>query len=708
MRNISMLKFGCFFLPILMATQLTLADIANEMEMEEAEKLYEAGNYSQAEEKYQNVINNADPDKPEDIELVFQARRKLPLVYLATDQQSQAQISLQQLLTNHANHQRLPHAIHEIVEQAKKIDKTLQAGQVYQSILEAQPKHPQAIWLKMGIAITNAHLGNDEAVDSTLQNIITKNADDNRAAEALGQTAWAYRKLKQEAKARNVYKYVVDSWPNKDRAIFSQRGLVLCSIALGDQAGADAAIQKLLTDYVGSKYMPEIMRNIAGAYYSKGNLDKAVTLHQYVVDKYPENLEAIWSQRDTALCHIDAEDEQAVQADLQKLVTSFADHAQLPNALAGIGEHYRKNGDLQNARQIHQHVVSQFPTSSEAIWSQHDVVLCSLELGEMEAAQVATQELLQKFAWDKNISTAVWNIAQLHRDKLNWEHARPLCEYLVDKHSNTEISIWAQKALLYASISEKDPAAIDVGIQQLLSRFSSNKQLSEVAYWVAHELNQLDPAKAYELSEYISEMYPEDEFALYSKINLCVLQIRQDNDTSAEALFRKILTDYKGHPQLSEAVHLMAEGYWDKAFMEPRQDRQMTEKAKESLQKAMAKWEEMITQFPNAARAAQEHYLVGECYYYLGQYDKTIEYCQKVIDNWPDYTNAWYAPFRIVKANKKLLEAGSISESEADAKITAAFECIVKQFPDCPSAKVAQKGLNYYLKKSSEEEGGLR
>jgi len=620
MKNISMLKFGCFFLPILMAMQLAFADIANEME--EAEQLYKAGKYSQAEQGYQNIINNADPNKPEDLELAFQARKKLPLTYLALDQQTQAQDAVQQLLAKNHDHELLPQAIHEIVEQAKQLDKTLQAGQVYQNILAAQPKHPQAIWLKMGIAIANAHLSNDEAVDWTLQNIIAQHADDNHAAEALGQTALAYRKLNQHTKARNIYQYVADNWSNMDRAIFSQQGLVLCSIALDDQAAADAAVQKLLADYAGSKHIPEIMLIIGEEYSLKNKPDKAITFHQYVLDNHPDSPIAVWSQGDKALCYLD--------------------------------------------------------------------------LGEKEAAQAATQELLQKFAGDTNISYPVWKIALFHNDKRDWEDARPLCEYLVDKHADIDISIWAQKILLHTYINEKDMTATDAGVQQLLSRFSSDKQFPEAAYWIARELNKPYPTKARELSEYISETHPEDEFALYSKINLCVLQILQDNETSAEAAFNTILAQNKDNPNLAEAVHLMAEGYFERALREPRQNRQMSEKAKESMQKALAKWEGMIAQFPNAPKAALAHHLIGEGCYRLGQYEKAIEYYQKTVDNFPDYKDAWLAQNRTAKVYKFMIRDGIITEQEGEAAMTAAYEKLIANFPDCPAVKYANEWLGLY------------
>jgi tetratricopeptide (TPR) repeat protein len=629
MRNISIFKFSCFFLPILMATQFALADLADDMNG--AEKLYEAGKYSQAEQGYQNIINKADPNKSEDFELAFQARKKLPLVYLAMDQQSQAQAAVQQLLTKNHDHEQLPQAIHEIVEQAKELSKTLQAGQIYQNILQIQPKHPQAIWLKMGIAIANVHLSNDEAVNATLQNIIAQDSGDERAAEAFNQTALAYRKLNKYAKARNVYQFVVDNWPNMDRAIFSQQGLVLCNIDLDDQAAADTATQKLLVDYAGSTNIPEIMLIIGEEYSLKGKPDKALTIHQYVLDKHPDSPIAVWSQGDKALCY--------------------------------------------------------------------------LELGDKQTAKAATQELMQKFAGDTNISYPVWKIALFHNDKRDWEDARPLCEYLVDKHAEVDISIWAQNILLHTYLTEKNMTAIDTGIQQLLTRFSSNKQLPEAAYWVARDLSKTYPAKARELSEYISETYPDDEFTLYSKVNLCVLQILQDNETSAEAAFNTILSKNKDNPNLAEAVHLMAEGYFERALMEPRQNRQMTEKAKESLQKAQAKWEGIITQFPNTPSVAQAHYLVGECCYQLGQYEKAIEYYQKTVDNFPDYKNAWLAQSMIVKIYKFMLIDGNISQHEAESEMKAAYEKLIANFPDCPIAGSANKWLERY---ANATEGGQK
>jgi TolA-binding protein len=496
-----MFKAVGLFLLVLTAAQVAFADAA--ADLREAEGLYKAGQYAKTEQIYQDVLNKADPNKPDELELAFNARRKLPCVYLAMDRQPQAQLAVQQLLAKHPGHERLPHSIHETIEQAKQLDKTLQARQVYQKILAAQPKHPQAVWLKMAIAVADVHLNNDQGVDSTLQSIIAQHADDERAVEAFGQIAWAYRKLNQNAKARNVYQYVVDNWPNKDRAVFSQRGIILCNIELGDQAAANAGVQKLLAKYAGSKYMAEIVRNIAVEYYRKGNLDEASTLHQYVVDKHPNSLEALWSGRDIALCGIDAGNDQAVQAALQKLVTGFAGHARLPEALADVGEYYRKKGNLQNARQVHQRVVTQFPASPEAIQSQRNAILCSIGLNDEPQIEAGIQTLLTQFATDKDIAAIASYIADRLGQARDDEKLK-LYQYIVDQHPEHEIVVPAKARLGQIMMRRGDEKGAEAVFQKILVDKKVDPMLPKAlalmadAYWErasAYERAGLEPIR---------------------------------------------------------------------------------------------------------------------------------------------------------------------------------------------------------------------
>ena len=98
-----------------------------------------AGKYAEAEQIYQKILQTGSGNP----EMVYQAGRMLPRVYLASDRLAQAQEAVQQLLAQSARHERLPHALHDIVDQARLLNKTGQAGESARSPRRRQERRPQ-------------------------------------------------------------------------------------------------------------------------------------------------------------------------------------------------------------------------------------------------------------------------------------------------------------------------------------------------------------------------------------------------------------------------------------------------------------------------------------------------------------------------------------------------------------------------------------
>jgi len=80
-------------LPVVSARASVGADLS------QAEGQYKAGQYAQAERSYLMVVQQADRNKAGEAEAAFNARKKLPLVYIATDRLPQAKDAVQQLLS---------------------------------------------------------------------------------------------------------------------------------------------------------------------------------------------------------------------------------------------------------------------------------------------------------------------------------------------------------------------------------------------------------------------------------------------------------------------------------------------------------------------------------------------------------------------------------------------------------------------------------
>jgi len=530
MNKVSIVCVIGLLLSVLTAVQAGLADTA--ADLKQAEGLVKAGQYAQAEPIYRKVLQS----DPNNAEAVHQSEKTLARIFVATDRLPQAQEAIEQLLTRSAGHARLPHALHEILDQAKTSGKTLQVGQIYQSILEAQRDQPQAVWLKMGIAIANAHLGRDQAVESALADIIDHHKADDRSTEAFGQVAWAYRKLNQQDKARRVYQYVVDTWPKQGRAALSQRGIVLCSLAMNDPNGADKA----------------------------------------------------------------------------------------------------------------------------------------------------TEELLRQFEKDKNLSEAVWGIARVHRDNSDWKRSRPLCEYILAHDPNSEQAVWAQEALVWEAVAKNDPNGTEAGIRELLTRFSSRPNLPMALYGVANLLSPRNPSKAQELYQYIIDKHPANEFVPLSLAGIGIVKLVAGDEKAAQGLYEKLRRDCSRFPRFSEAVALIGQGYYQRARTERALGR--AEYA-ESYRKAIAVWEGITREMPESAITPQACYHAAVVYgQELGQYDKALDYYQRVAESWPDFEFAWHAQFFIGDCYQKLKKAGAIPADQADAQMVEAYRAVIEKYPDCRSA----------------------
>jgi len=94
------------------------------------------------------------------------------------------------------------------------------------------------------------------AVRAAVDRLLAKFSKHKGIAKAMDLVADEYRKSKQYEKSRTIYQYIVDNWPDGERAMESQRGVAISNILLGDDAGAQAAIDKLIARFSGNEGIP--------------------------------------------------------------------------------------------------------------------------------------------------------------------------------------------------------------------------------------------------------------------------------------------------------------------------------------------------------------------------------------------------------------------------------------------------------------------
>jgi len=469
---------GCgLFVPVLLLAAAAWADVA--ADLEQAGEFCKSGMYAEAEPVYRKVLETSKPgDMP-----AYRAAQMLPQVYLATDRTPQAQEAVAQLLTGFGSQKGLPAALHNLVDEAKSLKKTQQIRDIYQNILTDQPQHPQAVWLKMGIAIAAVHLGDSQGADAMLQKLPAEHATEPRLGDAVNRIASAYQKLEQYDKARTLYQYVADNWPKTNSGLAGQSGVVQCAIAVDDTAAAEAGIQKLLTDYAANLSLGLAVRTLGDHYRAKGNLQAARALYQYVVDKPLAPVEALWSQRTLVFCGIDANDTAATEAALQDLVTKFAENPRLPAIVMAVGQYYRGKGDPAHARQIYQQVLQRFPAGDQAVRAQGNVVLCSVDLKDDAGIEAGIQTLLTQFAQDRNLVAVVQDVANRLGSAREAMRVQ-LYEYIVKQHPQHDLAVMAQTKLCQIRIYRDDDRGAEALFQKILTDYPDHPRLASAVLLV--------------------------------------------------------------------------------------------------------------------------------------------------------------------------------------------------------------------------------
>jgi len=403
--------------------------------------------------------------------------------------------------------------------------------------------------------------------------------------------------------------------------------------------------------------------------------------------------DTIWSQVDIAKSNIDLGELEAAQAAVDKLLTDFSESEHIAQAVHEIAGHYRWMKKYEKSKQLCQYVIDNWPGSESAMWSQMGVAMAEIALDEPEAARAAVDKLVADFSGNKYIAQAVSEIAGHCRWLKKYQESKRLSQYVVDNWPDSEQAMWAQMGVAMAEIGFGEPKAAQAAIDKLVTDFSTHKHIAQAVREIAEHCLWLQKhEKAEQLYQYVIDSWPGSEQVRRSQMGLAMLNIAVGDSADAELAMDKLIADFGDHPDLPNVVLQIAEPYYDEALRKETEG--LDNQAKDSFQKALAIYEMVKNRVPGYVATADTLCWTGACYRALGEYEKSIECYQKVVDDYPSYHMAWNALFLVGRNYEELKKSGAISPSEADPKIKAAYQQLLEKYPDSKPSAIAQNWLN--------------
>ena len=530
-----------------------------------------------------------------------------------------------------------------------------QAEQIYQQIVTGLPGTDDALTAQKNLAILYIGWDKQSQADIALDQLLTGFSGHDAIAETVWQIAREFGKAENNTRAIELHQYNVEHFPSDKYAMWSQVEMVYSQISQKENDDAiDAAVDTLLDTFADQPTLPKEIYQIAKRCGQLRRFDKAADLNQYNIKYFPHNMYAQLSQIYSNIRNFDY---AAADTAVDKLLTEFSDEPDLAEEVYLLTGPYNKARKYQKSVPLYEYFLDKQPEDEQAILAQSGLAIAHMELDNENEAQVAIYKLLTGFSDDERISRVLYGIAQHCYSARKYYKALELHQYNVEHFSRDDKhTMWSQVEIVKSHIRDGNDPAADTSYQKLLTAFSAQPTLATEICRVADTyLNAARTDKARELFECILDNWADSEEVIHARAGLVRLSIAAGEDANARAEIDRLIADFADHPGLAEAVSLIAQGYWGKALFEERQG--LDAEANEHYRKALTECERIIQELPEIPdTTAWAHHRAAECYRHFGQHQKTIDYYQKIVDNWPEYPYAVAIP-SVISSIKRLLKS---------------------------------------------------
>jgi len=245
-----------------------------------------------------------------------------------------------------------------------------EAEKIYRQIVTDYPGTNDALEAQKQLTLIYIATDRQQEADAAFNKLLANFSGHKDIAQAVHDIAYRYRCANKQDKANQIDQYVVETWSQSDCAVLAQMDLAKSYVNLGEMEGAEAAVNKLFTDFSGNALIARAVHDVAQQYRGTQKYEKANELYQYVVDNWPKAEHALWAQADLIKSYLALADDPNAEAAVEKLLANFNDNPLIARAVWDTGQYYRDLKKYEMANKLYQHVVQTWPKAEHAVWAQ--------------------------------------------------------------------------------------------------------------------------------------------------------------------------------------------------------------------------------------------------------------------------------------------------------------------------------------------------
>ena len=562
-----------------------------------------------------------------------------------------------------------------LLKQAEEYQKQRQYEQTeatYKQVIALSPAGEAGLQGWVGLVKVYIRQKKDAEAAAAYGEMLAKFSQASGLANAVDSVADGYRGRKDYVRARQLYQYVVDSWPTSAAALNAQSEVVLTSALMDDGAGVSAGLEKLLTGYSDGEKVCKAVEWVGQRCGKLKRYARAQQVYEAYLSRRDSDAGAVWVVMSLAAADAAMGDGAGVEAALGRLgqlavsesnavkvraaigdfcrylVEVRREKAELVEKMVGgrllsdlssgsaekildhLGDFYRDTRQYKKAEGIFEYVADTWRSSERAVEAQANIVRMYISAGDEPNATAGFSRLMEKFSGDKRIGWAVWYVAERYWDFGSMDKAVEKYKYVAEHWPSCERAIWANMRQVMARIRLGDAETAERELGGLLGNFAGHKDLAKVVHEVVEEYRN---AGLYEegrgLFAYLLENWDGDSgTALEFQVGIALESIKLGESEKAEAAIARVIADYNEHPNLPKALFQIAEEhYYSRNYL-----------------KTISLLERIQSQYAASEFSARSEvpFVLATCCKIAEQWDKAIENYERTIREYP---KSKYAPW---------------------------------------------------------------
>jgi TolA-binding protein len=376
-------------------------------------KRYEwADKYEEAKNTYHQIMQNY-PDTSLSKRVVLDFSRVNILSLILSKNYAEADNAIAQLMTgDFSEHLDFPSTLFWIAERYRWADKYEEAKRFYQQIIQNYPNNSYASRAALGFSradilsliLSQKYTQTMKAVDTLLKDF----SDNVDLMDTLYDIARRLEWANMYEDSKYVYEQIIRKYPNSAKFEAAQLGFARANIYYliikGQWAQVRSSIDKMAAQFAKNPDLPETLYDIAQRYEWSDNFDEAKTVYQQIYKNYPNssyaNKSKLSASRMNILSLMVAGNYSQAERAINKLISNFSENPDLPEALYNIAHIYAWLIKYEEARNLYQKIISDYPDSSYA---------AKAEMG-LSGLEVVSKILSNNNGLDKaSISTLIVN-----------------------------------------------------------------------------------------------------------------------------------------------------------------------------------------------------------------------------------------------------------------------------------------------------------